>query len=227
MDGEREAIKQIKELCEYVDGWEDGETFYKGTIQSIRDILASIPSAQPSNDIWVRAKVTGATQELTYVGGLPSAQPQDFVAKIAQQRANMKEALCEFAIANGANFNEVTLVEKEAHEGNNLRWEYSIQKTEPMVIPSAQPSDVVEEELANIINRFRNHYMPDYNTPRNLAKYIIEQCPAALTTQQTQSGDVEKLVKVAEKVSLFLDGAGYDCTDIELALQPFTQNKGD
>lgn len=67
----------------------------------------------------------------------------EVIQNLALQRANMKEALCEFALASGAKFDEVTLVEKEAHEGTKLRREYSIQKTAPMTIPSVSCLDDV------------------------------------------------------------------------------------
>ena len=36
----KKLVGEIKLLCELADGWEDGETFYVDTINSIRDLLA-------------------------------------------------------------------------------------------------------------------------------------------------------------------------------------------
>lgn len=37
----RALVEEINLHCITADGWEDGETFYKGTVESIRDVLAN------------------------------------------------------------------------------------------------------------------------------------------------------------------------------------------
>jgi hypothetical protein len=71
----------------------------------------------------------------------------DFAHELTQRKNAMKEALCEFALALGAKFDEVTLVEKNTSDGNKIQYEYSIQKSDPIKwheLPRVTESELVE-----------------------------------------------------------------------------------
>jgi len=93
----------------------------------------------------------------------------------------------------------------------------------------AQPSDVVEEIGDLIAHETAKQSWEDTDF------YAIASKVAALTTQQAQSGDVARLVEAAREVA---DSARmifqypqhkvpYFIDKLNVALTPFTQNKGD
>lgn len=55
----KRLVGEIKLLCELADGWEDGETFYVDTINSIRDLVAEQPTPAVALDT-----LQGAMDEL-------------------------------------------------------------------------------------------------------------------------------------------------------------------
>lgn len=117
-------------------------------------------------------------------------------------------------------------------------------------LPSAQPSDVVVrgglDELLDVLLLSFNDFMDKYpdwlrcgnrsSISEELARGIRRKRKAALTTQQAQSGDVQKLVEAANQVLWKLRHGGNDNPNtvtrldatirmLESAIEPFNDRK--
>lgn len=98
----------------------------------------------------------------------PAQQPQqDVVERAILQKNAMKEALCEFAVANGAKFDEVTLVEKDASTPDTITYEYSIQKRPPIALPTPSFSEdeaveIMYKSAAALGGKYRDQFRVAY-----------------------------------------------------------------
>jgi hypothetical protein len=87
-----------------------------------------------------------------------------YIEELMLRRANIKEALCEFALSTGVSLDEVCLVEKDVSQGTTIKYEYSIQKRDAM-------NDYED------MRKFQEKYINSDQRLRSLIKAIQEALP--------------------------------------------------